>query len=145
MHFMLSTQIEKEKKVYERSPQIGRLLSREHSEETPPTRSRMKSKSKCIATLIPMAGKDNKIAPILEMLEKMQTRMDESDKRIDVMVAILQNCNKESHGKDNDDKKDGENRDENLETLKRGEDEEKNAPPMDLRVYKTITERILYV
>jgi len=41
------------------------------------------------------------------MLEKIQTRMDESDKRIEAMATPLQDCNQEPYGKEINDKGEG--------------------------------------
>jgi len=87
--------IGKAKKLYKRIPYNGILLSREQFEETSPIGSRMKSKSKFNKTPILMARNDNETVQILNVLEKLQTRMDESDKRIEAMDATLQTITKD--------------------------------------------------
>ena len=88
---MLKISIGNANKVYKWSPQARRLLFREQLEETPPIglRIRSKSKSKSNPTPIPMARNNNEITQIMKMLKKMQARTDESDKRMETMVAAL--------------------------------------------------------
>jgi len=42
----------------------------------------------------------------------MQARMDKNDKRIETMVATLQDYNKEAHSKEVDDEEEGEHKKE---------------------------------
>jgi len=76
-----------------------------------------------------MAGNGKEIAQILKMLEKIQDRIDESDKKIETMAIAFQNCNKEPHGEEVDDEEEGEDERVNLEVAKKGEEEERSTPP----------------
>ena len=60
-HFLLSIKIGKIKKVYERSPLIRGLISKGQLEETPPIRSKSRSKLKANPTPSLMA-RNNEIA-----------------------------------------------------------------------------------
>jgi len=59
--------------------------------------------------------------------------MDESDRRVKAMAAAFQNYTKEPHDKETNDMEERKNKDENLETVKRGE-ENKSAHLMDSRL-----------
>ena len=64
--------------------------------------SRIKFKSKTNTTSVPMPENGNEIAQIAKMPEKMQATMEESDSRIQTVVVMLQDHNKEPHGKEVD-------------------------------------------
>jgi len=108
-------------KMYEQNPQTRRHLSQEKSEETSATRSmiRSKSQSKYNITPIPIAGNNNEITEIIKMLEKMQARTNESDKRMKTMATALQDHNKEPHSKEVEDEEGEEDRGGDLEAVKR--------------------------
>ena len=57
--------------------------------------------------------------------------MDERDKRIKTIDAALWVHNKEPYGKEVNDEEEGEDKRESMEVVKKGEAEEKSAPPMD--------------
>jgi len=65
-------------------------LSPEEPEETQVvgSKSRLNLKSKFNPTPIPMVGR-NKIPGLVELLGKMQGRMDESNKKMEMIVAAL--------------------------------------------------------
>ena len=81
--------IGKTKKIYEHSLQAERHLSREESKGTPTFQRKSKSKSKSNNSSIPMAG-GNELAQLVKMMQKMQTRLDETGKKIKLMVTTLQ-------------------------------------------------------
>jgi len=41
---------------------------------------------------------NNKIAQVMKMMGRMQTRIEESEKKWETMITALQNLTKESHG-----------------------------------------------
>ena len=65
------------------------------------------------------------------MLKKMQARTYESDNRIETMATALQDRNKKLHGKEVDNEQQGEDKRENLEAVKKGQEEERSAPLVD--------------
>ena len=81
-----------------------------------------------------MVGNNNETAHILKMLEKMHAAMDESDTRIEAIATILQDYNKEPYVKEADVEEEEKYKRESLEAVKKGEEEEKRASPMDSQV-----------
>ena len=84
------------------------LLSQEKVKETHPTTSKIKSNSKSNPLHIPMAS-SNKMAQLIKMMERLQARIVESEKKMEVMTATLQNLIK-GHLKANNKRKEGRRR-----------------------------------
>jgi len=70
-------------------------LSKEQSEKTLPIRIKSKSTSRANQTPISMA-RNNEISQLMNLIEKLQTKVEDSDKRMEAMVTVPQKLNKES-------------------------------------------------
>jgi len=64
------------------------ILSQQEPKGTPPVGSKSKSKSRSDTSPIPMAG-DNELAQLVKMMEKIQTTLDESEKKMTLMATTL--------------------------------------------------------
>ena len=64
-------------------------MSREESKRTLPAGSTSKSKSKFNTSTIPMV-RGNELCQLVKMVEKMQTRLDQSEKKMELMATTLQ-------------------------------------------------------
>jgi len=65
---------------------------------------------------------------IMKVMEKMQARIDKSDKKM--VTATPQNYNKEPHANETEDKEQGEDKKGEPEEVKKGEEEEKSTPSL---------------
>ena len=72
-----------------------------------------------------MARNSCEITQIMKRLEKIQARIDGSDKRMEAMAIGFQDCNKESYGKETNDEEEREDMRENLKPAKKGEEKKR--------------------
>ncbi|KAJ8427662.1 hypothetical protein Cgig2_032163 [Carnegiea gigantea] len=87
--------LEKPRKYTSKTRTTGKHLYKEQVEETQLPKSKLKSKSRENRTPILMA-KNNEVTQLMKMIEKIQAKIEESDKRVEAMAVVLQNLTKES-------------------------------------------------